>query len=84
MASFEQIATERQTLNDTVRSFFRTRGYLEVETPILVASPGMEPNLSPFETIVKDHTERSQRGALITSPEYSMKKLLGQGFSKIF
>ncbi len=84
MASFEQIATERQTLNDTVRSFFRSRGYIEVETPILVASPGMEPNLSPFETIVKDHTGRSQQGALVTSPEYSMKKLLGHGLQKIF
>ena len=60
---------------DAIRAFFRERGYFEVETPLLVRSPGMEPNLDPFEV---------GPFGLITSPEYSMKKLLGSGLEKVF
>jgi len=84
MSLFEKIIQERQMMNDSIRSFFNSRGYLEVETPILVQSPGMEPNLSPFETIVREPNGTEHRAALITSPEYSMKKLLGHGLEKIF
>lgn len=73
-------------VTDKIRSFFRLRGYLEVQTPLLVASPGMEPNLSPLALDV--HTEgreaQTLRAGLITSPEYSMKKLLGGGLERIF
>ncbi len=79
-----RIAQERQDLNEGIRSFFRGRGYLEVETPLLVASPGMEPNLTPFETMVLEPNKHKHPAGLITSPEYSMKKLLGAGFEKIF
>ncbi|EKD49122.1 MAG: hypothetical protein ACD_63C00261G0005 [uncultured bacterium] len=65
----------RNKLNSTVREFFAHRGFLEVETPILVRSPGMEPNLSVFE---------AGDGGLRTSPEYQLKKLLGLGMKKIF
>ncbi|MBI2474914.1 EF-P lysine aminoacylase GenX [Candidatus Uhrbacteria bacterium] len=84
MRPFGNIIQERQILNNSIRSFFNSRGYLEVETPILVQSPGMEPNLSPFETIVREPNGTEHRGALITSPEYSMKKLLGHGLKKFF
>lgn len=57
---------------------------MEVTTPIVVASPGMEPNLSPLETVVREPNGREYRAALITSPEFSMKKLLGHGLEKIF
>jgi lysyl-tRNA synthetase class 2 len=75
---------DRQTMNDTIRSFLRARDYLEVETPIMVASPDMEPALTPFETIVKTPDGKQYVAGLITSPEYSMKKLLGHGCKKIF
>lgn len=71
-------------INDVIRSFFRVRGYIEVETPILVQSPDMEPNLTPFETVVKTPDGKTYPAGLITSPEYSMKKLLGLGAQKIF
>ena len=74
------------TAADRIREFFRSRGYIEVVTPIVVKSPGMEPNLSPLAVDV--HTDgpnaHSTRMGLITSPEYSMKKLLGGGMEKIF
>jgi lysyl-tRNA synthetase class 2 len=84
MNPIHQIALERQRVNDTIRSFFRSRGYVEVETPIVVRSPGMEPNLAPFETIVTEPDGTRHPAGLITSPEYSMKKLLGLGMEKIF
>jgi len=71
----KSIIKARMDLYDTIRAFFRSRGYLEVETPLLVRSPGMEPNLNPFQ---------AGEYGLITSPEYSMKKLLGSGLGKIF
>ncbi|OGL61852.1 EF-P lysine aminoacylase GenX [Candidatus Uhrbacteria bacterium RIFCSPHIGHO2_02_FULL_47_44] len=75
---------DRQTMNDTIRAFLRSRNYVEVETPLMVASPDIEPTLTPFETIVKTPEGGSYTAGLITSPEYSMKKLLGMGMQKIF
>jgi lysyl-tRNA synthetase class 2 len=80
----QAIALARQTVNATIRAYFQSRGYLEVETPVLVRSPGMEPNLSPFATAVLEPAGAKHAAGLITSPEYSMKKLLGQGLQKIF
>ena len=67
-----------------IRKFFDDRGYLEMETPLLVAHPGMEPYLDPFETELRMPGGRQYRGFLITSPEYSLKKLLAAGFERIY
>ena len=82
--SIHQIAFERQLINQSIRRFFVDRGYIEVETPIVVRSPGMEPNLVPLETTIIEPNGTAHPAALITSPEYSMKKLLGLGMEKIF
>lgn len=66
-----------------VHAFFRSRGFEEFHTPILVSSPGSEPNLDPLEVSV-NNSKKKNTLALITSPEYSMKKLLGAGFEKIY
>ncbi len=84
MKDLKKIAEERGLINETIRSFFCDRGFIEVETPLLVESPGMEPNLSPFETTMRSPDRDQMKAGLITSPEYSMKKLLGQGMEKIF
>ncbi|PJA47476.1 elongation factor P--(R)-beta-lysine ligase, partial [Candidatus Uhrbacteria bacterium CG_4_9_14_3_um_filter_36_7] len=80
----QTIVKQRNQLLQTIRDFFQNRGYLEVETPLCVPSPGMEPNLSPIEVKIKDVCGKTFQAGLITSPEYSMKKLLGHGFEKIF
>lgn len=67
-----------------IRSFFRQEGFLEVDTPLLVRSPGMEPYLEVFETTLLDDHGSASRAFLLTSPEYAMKKLLVGGFEKIF
>lgn len=74
----------RATAIKVMRSFFDRREYVEVETPILISKPGMEPFLTPFKTEVKDPQGESYDGHLITSPEYAMKQLLVAGFPRIF
>jgi len=67
-----------------IREFFRGRGFLEVETPTVVALPGMEPNLEPLQTEVTRNDGARFAAHLITSPEYACKKLLAAGFRRIF
>ena len=68
-----------QDVENRVHAFFQERGFTHVRTPLLVASPGMEPNLDPIEAEVN-----GQKRALITSPEYSMKKLVGAGLDRVY
>ncbi len=63
-----------------LRPFFDARGYTEVETPALQASPGLEPHLSAFEIVAGDRSVRY----LHTSPEFAMKKLLAGGMERIW
>jgi lysyl-tRNA synthetase class 2 len=58
-----------------VRAFFAARDFLEVETPLLVPSPGLEIHLDAVA---------AGGGWLITSPEYQMKRLLAGGFERIY
>lgn len=74
----------REKVIDTIRSFFKSNGFHEVSTPILVATPSAEPNLEVFETQLRTATHLSRRAFLILSPEYSLKKLLAAGLGNIF
>jgi lysyl-tRNA synthetase class 2 len=58
-----------------LRQFFAERDFLEVETPLLVPSPGLEIHLDAVA---------AGGGYLITSPEYQMKRLLAAGFERIY
>src|SRR5207244_3681495 len=69
---------------DGVRAFFKSRRFNEVETPLLVRHPGMEPHLEPFETALVTARGQRRQGFLTTSPEYAMKKLLAAGLERIF
>jgi elongation factor P--(R)-beta-lysine ligase len=84
MKNYQKIAKERQLVNDSIRGFFNARLFIEVETPLVVRSPGMEPNLFPFETSVIEPDGATHPAGLITSPEYACKKLLGAGMQKIY
>ncbi len=67
-----------------IRRFFQEEGFVEIETPILVSSPGMEPHLLALEVNCALPDGSARKGFLHTSPEYAMKKLLAQGWEKIF
>ena len=71
-----QVLRLRATAMDAIRRFFADRDFLEVETPALVPSPGLDVHLSAFEA--RDPSGRTV-GWLATSPEYQMKRLLCEG-----
>ncbi len=69
----------RAELLRRVRAFFDAQGFLEVETPIVVPSPGLDVHLDALAV----QTGRGER-YLITSPEYQMKRLLAGGLERIY
>ncbi len=73
----EHVARTRSQLYEITRNFFNSRGFIEVETPIIVNYPGNDLFTDVYELI-------DNNGFLISSPEFSMKKLLGAGFKKIY
>lgn len=74
----------RTQIVQSIRRYFDDQGFLEMLTPRLVGLPGQEPYLEPFWTEVVEHTGAKHPAALITSPEYAMKRLLAEGFEKIY
>lgn len=74
----------RARVIDATRAFFKVQGFLEVETPLFVRYPGMEPYLEVFQTDWCDSRGARHAGFLTTSPEYAMKKLLAAGVAPIF
>jgi lysyl-tRNA synthetase class 2 len=60
---------------DEVRAFFAWRNFIEVDTPLLVRSPGLDLHLAAVST---------PSGFLITSPEYQLKRLLAGGIPRLF
>src|SRR5438046_2433302 len=74
----------RERVIDATRAFFKEQGFHEVETPLFVRYPGMEPYLEVFATTWQTGRGSRHAGFLTTSPEYSMKKLLAAGIAPIF
>lgn len=62
-----------------IRAFFDARDFVEIEPPIAVRAPGLEPHLDAFEL----RTDGPRR-YLHTSPEYALKRLLGEGFERLY
>jgi len=67
-----------------IRRFFDSRGFVEWETPLLVASPGIEVHLQGFVTHYLDGRGRPRRRYLPTSPEFSLKKALCAGMERVY
>jgi len=67
-----------------MREFFYTINFTEVDTPLLSASPGIEPYLEPFRTSFLFSSKKRKYLYLPYSPEFHMKKLLAIGFDNIF
>lgn len=66
----------RHDILDSIRTFFRCRGYVEVETPILCESPGTDPYIDAVKVEAGLY--------LCPSPEMHMKRLVSEGLEKIF
>jgi lysyl-tRNA synthetase class 2 len=65
----------RATVLRAVRAFLDGRGYVEVPTPVLVPSGGLEEHL---------HAVVVPGGFLRTSPEFALKKALAAGLPRIY
>lgn len=65
----------RALIVQSIRAFFESRGFLEVETPLRIPANAPEEHIEPF---------RSEDRYLHTSPELCMKRLLCRGHDKIF
>src|SRR5688500_12732650 len=81
-----QASRARMALYGAVRGVLGGRGYEEVETPILVPAPGMEPHIDPFATEYLPQTDVGSKRTLWlhTSPEYAMKRQLADGVGQVF
>ena len=78
-------ARARARLQAAVRTFFAAREFEEVETPCLVSAPGMEPHIDAFEApFLLEGSGAARPLWLHSSPEYAMKRLLAEGFPRIF
>jgi lysyl-tRNA synthetase class 2 len=74
----------RSAIARAVRGWFDEQGFTEVETGILQVSPGNETHLhAPRTELTSADGERAGR-YLRTSPEFSCKKLLAAGETRIF
>ncbi len=68
-----------------IRSFFAAQDFVEVETPALQISPGLEPHLQAFATHLTDAFGGPDLPLYLhTSPEVAMKKLLGAGIPRLW
>jgi elongation factor P--(R)-beta-lysine ligase len=78
----------RAELLRRLRQFFDSRGFLEVETPILSADTVIDRHLDPFcvdiSPLPLGEGTSSGRKWLQTSPEFAMKRLLAAGAEAIY
>jgi len=74
----------RGKIQAVLRLWFDSQAFIEVETPILQATPGAEVHLKGFSTEWESPDGTARRRWLHTSPEFAMKKLLAGGVKRLF
>lgn len=70
------VLVERARIVSRIRSFFDSRGFVEVDTPVRIAAPAPETHI--------DCPPVATGGFLRASPELQMKKLLAAGMERIY
>ncbi|GHE04832.1 lysyl-tRNA synthetase [Defluviimonas sp. 20V17] len=74
----------RNRAQAAIRALLAAEGFVEVDPPALVTSPGNEAHLHAFATDLIGNDGAARRMYLHTSPEFAMKKLLAAGEQRIF
>ena len=75
---------QRNKVIAAVRQWFSEQDFLEVDCPALQVSPGNEAHIHAFQTSLIDTAGVASTRYLHTSPEFSCKKLLAAGETRIF
>ena len=75
LRDLRRVLERRAQLNDAIRRFFRERGFLEVETPVVLPANAPEANIDAVP---------AGAGWFRTSPELAMKRLLAAGCENVF
>jgi elongation factor P--(R)-beta-lysine ligase len=75
----------RMDIQGKLRDWFTESGFQEVQTPVLQISPGLEPHLHAFATEWESPGGGKAKRPLYlhTSPEFTMKKLVANGWTQI-
>ncbi len=74
----------RNAVKRSLRHWFESQGFVEVECGIAQPSPGNEAHLHAFATEAEGTDGERRRLFLHTSPEFASKKLLAAGETRIF
>jgi elongation factor P--(R)-beta-lysine ligase len=73
----------RARITAALREFFAVRGFVEIETSVLVVSPGNETHIHAFAAEQVGPAGLREQRYLRTSPEFACKKLLAAGEDRI-
>ena len=82
-----EVLQQRALLLQRLRQFFTTRGFLEVDTPLLSTDTVIDRHLDPLTVTLFSDPRQTQTGPtywLQTSPEFAMKRLLASGLQRIY
>jgi len=79
-----EAAQARSRMNKAIRTFFDTRNYTEVDTPILSPTLIPEATIENFSTRFQNPFLPSTELYLVPSPEIYMKQLIAEGIGSIY
>jgi lysyl-tRNA synthetase class 2 len=82
--SLIRVLKARQTAQDAIHQFFKSRDYLSLDTPIAVRSPGTEVHLGYFATAWQDFRGEKTPLYLRSSPELHLKQALALGLERVY
>jgi len=74
----------RERVIKSIRAYFDTQKFHEIETPILIPHPPAESYLDVFETTLLDRKRNPTKAYLSTSPEIPLKKLMVAGLGNCY
>ncbi len=80
----EDILKLRSRILKTIREFFDSQEFIEVETPVLVPYENPDSNVVNVRALFSDFSGKRFDWFLHTSPEFFMKRIIWHGIPKIY